>query len=47
MPMKIVKESFTKQKKGEITVDEDIIKIEKDKEDSVPEKADQNGKFAV
>lgn len=41
----IVKESFSKQKKEEIAVDKDAIKIEKNKEESVPEKADQNGKF--
>lgn len=43
--MKLVKESFTKQRKEEITVEEDAIKVEKDKEESVPEKAEQNGKL--
>lgn len=45
MAMKLAKESFTKQTKEEITVDEDAIKIEKDKEEPMPQKVDQNGKL--
>lgn len=44
MAMRLAKESFTKQKKEEITVDEDAIKIEKD-EEKVPQNVDQNGKL--
>lgn len=44
MAMKLAKESFTKQKKEEITVDEDAIKIEKD-EEKLPQNDDQNGKL--
>lgn len=41
--MDTVKESFTKQTKEEIIVDEEPVKVEKDKEESAPLKAEQNG----
>lgn len=47
MAMKVAKELFTKQTKEEIFVDEDAIRIEieKDKEETVPQKVEQNGKL--
>lgn len=43
--MNTAKETFTKQTKEAITVDEDAIKIEKDKEETVADNANQNGKL--